>query len=164
MELNKKEYNINNAAGFKKPEQYTSDIDGIMSGVDIVLADYKKFYVLAKMYPQNEEYQQQFSNINDKLKQIIAKLFTISNELQSNINKISEKLKSDDIVITKERVKNKELKIRLGYAHNENNASTEMISNYKENYDVRYLRNWGLVLSALIGILAIRVVYKKQEV
>ena len=39
-----------------------------------------------------------------------------------------------------------------------------MISDYKEVYDIKYLRNWGLFLTTIIGLVTIGTVYKKQGV
>jgi hypothetical protein len=39
-----------------------------------------------------------------------------------------------------------------------------MINDYREIYDIKYLRNWGLFLSTIICIYTISVVYKKQVV
>jgi hypothetical protein len=36
-----------------------------------------------------------------------------------------------------------------------------MISDYKEIYNIRYLRNWALGISILIGIITIGNIYKK---
>ena len=69
-----------------------------------------------------------------------------------------------DVLIQREREKNRKLKKRLGIIEHENNAATEMISNYKEIYDMRYLRNWALGLSTLACIAAIGIVYKKPVV
>jgi hypothetical protein len=39
-----------------------------------------------------------------------------------------------------------------------------MISDYKDIYAKRYLRNWSLLLSSIICIVAIGTIYKKQGV
>jgi hypothetical protein len=154
----------NNVAYLTKPDQLTNNLNSAKNGLNIILDDYKKFYVLAKMYPENEEYQQQFSNVVDNIKQVLSNLFSLSNNVQVNINNISNDLNNINILIEEERKKNVKLKTKLGSVHHENNASNEMISDYKEKYDIRYLRNWGLGISALLGILAIHIVYKKQVV
>ena len=69
-----------------------------------------------------------------------------------------------NIFITKERQKNRKLKSKLGIIENTGNASTEMINNYKELYNMNYLRNWSLLLSSFLCIAAIGVVYKKPGV
>jgi hypothetical protein len=144
--------------------QYLEKIKISKEELHLILHEFKKIFVLSKMYPENEEYQQQFSNVSNSLKQILSNFFTLSNDVQINIDSISKKMIELDILIHKEREKNRELKRKLGIIEHENNASTEMISNYKEIYDMRYLRNWAIGLSTLACISAIGIVYKKPVV
>lgn len=113
------------------------------------------------MNPTNEEYQTQFQNIVNNLSSVLSKLFSISNDVQVNIDKINKKLFELDIFIRREREKNRELKKKLGIVENKSNAASEMINDYKDIYDKGYLRNWSLILSSLICILAIGNIYKK---
>jgi len=156
--------NNNNIDNFIKPENFTEKISEFKNGLNLILDDFKKYFVLYKMYPENEEYQQQFSNATDNVKNVLAKFFTLSNDVQINIDDISKKLLVFDELINKERQKNKELKIKLGIIEHKHNASSEMISNYKDIYDIKYLRNWALGLSAILCIFTISRVYKKQGV
>ena len=144
--------------------QYLEKIKISKEGLHLILHEFKKIFVLSKMYPENEEYQQQFSNVSNSLKQILSNFFTLSNDVQINIDNISKKMIELDMLIHREREKNRELKRKLGIIEHENNASTEMISNYKEIYDMRYLRNWAIGLSTLACIAAISIVYKKPVV
>lgn len=160
--------NINNIdeinLNFKNSDQYLEKINTSKQSLQLILNEFKKYFVLSKMYPENEEYQQQFSNITNSLKQILANFFTLSNDVQISTDEISKKMLELNVLIAKERKKNRELKKRLGIVEHKNNASTEMISNYKEIYDMRYLRNWALGLSTLACIVTIGIVYKKQGV
>ena len=47
---------------------------------------------------------------------------------------------------------------------NTGNASSEMISNYKDMYNINYLRNWSLLLSSILCMITIGVIYKKPGV
>lgn len=161
MEIN----NIENIdLNFKNSDHYLEKIQMSKQSLTLILDEFKKVFVLSKMYPENEEYQQQFSNISNNLKQILADLFSLSNDVQINTDNISKKMIQLDILINKERDKNRQLKRKLGIVEHKNNASTEMINNYREIYDIRYLRNWALGLSTLACIAAIGTVYKKQVV
>jgi len=116
------------------------------------------------MYPENQEYQQQYENMIGGLNQIQSKLFTLDNDVQINIDKLNKAMITLDIEIKREREKNKNLKKKLGIIENKTNASSEMINNYNEIYDIRYLRNWALTLSTIICIITISYVFKKQGV
>jgi len=115
------------------------------------------------MHPNNEEYQTQYQNVINSLAEILSKLFSVSNDVQVNIDNINKKLFEFDILIKKEREKNKELKSKLGIVENKSNAASEMISDYKDIYDKRYLRNWSLLLSSIACLVAIGIIYKNKE-
>ena len=79
-----------------------------------------------------------------------SSLFMISNDVDSNIDNINKTFKTLDILITKERNKNRELKRKLNIVEKEADGSKELIDNYNEMYDLDYLRNWGLFLSSIV--------------
>ena len=149
---------------FKSSDQYIEKIEASNEGLNLILDEFKKSFVLSRMHPENEEYQQQFSNVTNNLKYVLSGFFSLSNDVQTNIDNISKKMLELNILISKERKTNRELKLKLGIVETKNNASTEMITNYKEIYNIRYLRNWALGLSTLACIATIGIVYKKQQV
>ena len=160
MESENNDYEHN----FKKSEQYKEKIHQLDSGVYLLLHEFKKLYVITNMHPTNEEYQTQYQNIINSLAEILSKLFSISNDVQVNIDDLNKKLFEFDILIRQEREKNRELKRKLGIVENKSNAASEMISDYKNIYDKRYLRNWSLLLSSIVCIAAIGVIFKKPVV
>lgn len=164
MNINKDSIdNIDNLNKYNS-EQYLEKIVTLKQGLNLILVGFKQSFVLSKMHPENEEYQQQFSNVSNSLKKILSEFFTLSNDVQTNIDEISEKMIRLNFLIRQEREKNRELKRRLGIIEHNNNASDEMISNYKEIYNNRYLRNWALGLSIIACIAVIGKVYKKPQV
>lgn len=154
--------NIN--INYKNTDEYLEKIKTLNDTLQYILDEFKKIFVLSKMYPENEEYQQQFSNITNNLKTILSNLFSLSNDVQVNIDNISKEMIKLNNLISVERETNGKLRKSLGIVEDKNNASTEMINNYKEIYDIRYLRNWALGISTLVCIATIGIVYKKQGV
>ena len=88
----------------------------------------------------------------------------MANDIQGNTDDINKQLSELDRLIRIERDKNKNLRKKLGMIENKNNSSLEMISDYKEIYQINYLRNWALFLSTIICIFTISTVYKKPVV
>lgn len=154
--------NIND--NFETPEQYIQKLDQLNGGVNLLLDEFKKIYIVSKMNPDIQEYQQQYANIISSINQIQSSLFTISNDVQVNIDEISQKMILLNVLIEKERVLNRKLKRNLGIIENNNSAFTEMIYNYKQIYNINYLRNWALFLSSVFCIITIGKVYKSQGV
>jgi len=150
--------NIND--NFKPSDKYIEEISQLNSGMNILLEQFKKIYIVSKMNPDIQEYQQQYANIISSINNIQSELFTKSNDVQVNIDSISQKMLLLNVLIEKEKVKNRSLKRKLGIIDHNNNAAIEMIDNYKQIYNMNYLRNWALFLSSVICIITIGNVYK----
>lgn len=152
--------NIND--NFISPEQFNEKLNILNSTVNMLLEEFKKIYVLSRMHSANQEYQQQYANMVAGLDQLQSKLFSASNDVQVNIDKINKAMIELDVRIKQEKKINKELKIKLGIIKNKTNASSEMIDDYTQIYDEKYLRNWGLGLSIAICLITIGATFKKH--
>ncbi len=156
---------INNANdNFMKPEQFKEKLSELNGSVQLLLGEFKKIYILSRMHPSNQEYQQQYASMIGGLNQIQSKLFTTSSDVQINIDKLNKEMIALNVQIQKEKEKNKELKRKIGFVENKSNAASEMINDYNQIYDERYLRNWALGLSTLICIVTISKLFKNQGV
>jgi|LauGreDrversion2_2_1035103.scaffolds.fasta_scaffold00498_5 hypothetical protein len=143
---------------FTKPTTYTSQINDLHESQDLLLDEFRKVYVISHMHPDNQEYQQQFANASSHLDQVQSKLFSLDNELQGNVETLNASLFELNTLIDKERKKNADLKRNMRRVENQHTSANEMISEYKEYYNMNYLRNWGLLLSTVLCIYAITVI------
>jgi chromosome segregation ATPase len=152
---------INN---FEKPENYYAKLKDINDRNPFLLDEYKKLYVISNMNPSNEEYQLQFSNIDNSVKKVNTKLFSMSTEIKNNINKLTESIVSLDRDIQLQKEKKNELNKKLGIVEHKTNAASEMIYDYKQIYNERYLRNWAMGISIISGILVVKWMFKPPGV
>ena len=137
-------------AQFIKPEFFTERVKTLEQQLPPILDDFNKYFVLYNKTPNYPEYENMFNNIKQNLNSLGASLFMVSNDVDSNIDNINKAFKDLDILINKERKRNRELKRRLGIIESEVMSSKELIDDYNEMYDDDYLRNWGLFLSTVV--------------
>jgi uncharacterized protein YecE (DUF72 family) len=138
---------------FKTPVIFKEKLKTLNKQLPAILDDFKKYYVFFNKNPEYPEYQNLFENIKANMTKLGSELFMLSNDVQSSTNEINVKLFSLDKLIHNEKERNRKLKKSLGIAENENNAATELITDYKYMYSEEYLRNWALFLSiAVIGV------------
>lgn len=137
-------------AQFIKPEFFTEKVETMQQQLPPILDDFNKYFVLYNKSPNYPEYENMFNNIKQNLNSLSASLFLVSNDVDANIDNINNVFKNLDVLITKERVKNRQLKRKLGIVETEANSSKEMIQDYNQMYDDDYLRNWGLFLSTIV--------------
>ena len=137
-------------AQFVKPELFIEKVETLQQQLPPVLDDFNKYFVFYNKTPDYPEYQNMFNNIKQNLNSLGASLFMVSNDVDANIDNINKAFKALDILINRERKRNRELKRRLGIVESEANSSNEMIHDYNQMYDEDYVRNWGLFLSTVV--------------
>ena len=147
---------------FPKTEEFTNKLETLENQLPAIIEDFKKYYVFYKKNPEYPEYQQMFQNIKGNLNTINSDLFTLSNSVESTTDVVNEKLIELNKLIIQEQRKNRELKETLGIVEHENNASNELVSDYKQMYNSEYLKNWGLFFSILIAMSVISKTYKNN--
>jgi hypothetical protein len=145
-----------------KSSQFTNKLETLQNQLPAILQDFQKYYVFYKKNPEYPEYQQMFQNIKGNLNTINSELFTLSNSVESSTDVLNTSLVKLYDLIKKEQETNRELKRKLGIVENENNASSELISDYKQMYSSEYLKNWGLFFSILVALSIISKTYKNN--
>jgi esterase/lipase len=151
MDLIEDNYNYN----FKNASQFTDQLNSLKQQLPAVLDDFEKYYVFYNMNSSNTEYQNMFENIKNNLNSINSKSFVISNDVDKSINDVNTKLSSLNLLIEQEKKTNKELEAKMAIIKQKGNSADIRISNFKQMYDIGYLKNWALFLSILIAGYAI---------
>jgi len=157
--------NINensNTNKFTNPDVFLQNLNNYQQQFPHIIDDYKKYYLLYNYSPQNVEYQQMFNNIKGNLNNIGSQMFSLNNDVEVNTNKISNDLYELNKLIEQEKTLNYNLKKQLGVLNEKNDATTEMIDNYNQIYYFNYLKNWGVILSIILGGVLIYKVYDKK--
>jgi len=162
MEIENKYTNI--SFDMKKPNIYLNKINELNGSVNVLLDEFKQVYIMSKMYPSNQEVQQRYQDMISNFNKLQSELFTISNSIQVDINELNKNLFEINKFINQEKDINQKLKKALGIVESNINSAEEMISDYKQIYNIKYLRNWSLFLSIILCIIGINIVYRKPVV
>lgn len=140
------------------PNTFTSQLSTFNDSQMSILDEFKKVYIISHTNPDNQEYQQQFANASSHVDQLESKLFTIGNEVGSHIEQANQSLFDLNTQIEAERKRNALLKNKVSSIEQQYTSADGMISEYKEFYNMNYLRNWGLLLSIVLCIYAITII------
>ena len=133
-----------------KPQVFLSKINTLKEKLPSILDDFKKYYVFYNKNPEYDEYQQMFENIKSNLQSINSDLFMTSNNIEKDTENINDRLQKLNALIAKEKIKNKQLKKKLGIVEKKYNGSDELISDYKEMYNLDYLNNFALLFGVIL--------------
>jgi DNA repair ATPase RecN len=133
-----------------KPQVFLSQINTLKEKLPSILEDFVKYYIFYNKNPEYSEYQQMFENIKGNLQKINSELFMTLNNIDKNTETINNRLQKINMLITKEKIKNKQLKRKLGIVEKKYNGSDELISDYKEIYNLDYLNNFALFFGVIL--------------
>ena len=133
-----------------KPPVFLSKINILKEKLPSILDDFKKYYIFYNKNPEYTEYQQMFENIKSNLQSINSELFMTSNNIEKDTENINDRLQKINILIRKEKMKNQQLKKKLGIVEKKYNGSDELISDYKEMYNLDYLNNFALLFGVIL--------------
>lgn len=136
-----------------KPDIFLSQINSLVEKLPFILDDFIKYYIFYNTNPEVDEYQQMFENIKGNLQKLNSELSTKSNNIDQSTTDINQKLLKINILIQKEKQKNKILKRKLGIIENQYDGSDELISNYKEMYNLHYLKNFALFIGIVVSCI-----------
>ena len=141
-----------------EPPVFLSKINNLKEKLPSILEDFVKYYVFYSKNPEYNEYQQIFENIKGNLQNINSELFMTSNNIEKDTETINNRLQKINALIAKEKIKNRQLKRKLGIVEKKYNGSDELISDYKEMYNLDYLTNFALFYGAIMltVIMALR--------
>jgi len=126
-----------------------SQLSEIEAKLPPLLDEFKINYVLYHSEMENEEYFQAYMNIKNNVEQLNKDLANIENNIENNVVELNERMKQLNLLIQEERIKNRELKFKLGITENKYNSSEEMINDYVEMYNVDYLKNFSMIIGIL---------------
>ena len=147
-----------------KPQVFLSQINTLKEKLPPILDDFIKYYIFYNKNPEYNEYQQIFENIKGNLQKINSELFMNTNNIEKGVENINDRLQKIDKLKAKEKIKNQKLKRKLGIVEKKYNGSDELISDYKDIYNLDYLKNFALFYGIVLmgGVLVSK--FKNQEI
>ena len=134
----------------KNSKNFLSQINTLKEKLPSILDDFKKYYVFYNKNPEYNEYQQMFENIKSNLQNMNSELFMTSNNIEKDTENINNRLQKINALIAKEKIKNKKLKKKLVYIEKQYNCYDELISDYKDIYNLDYLTNFALFFGVIL--------------
>ena len=148
---------------FPKPNVFLSQLNTIQSQLGPILDDFNKYFVFYNMNPQISENQQMYENIKNNIQDLYTSLLTISTDVDKNVNQINNDYQELNKLIEILKERNAGLKQKLGIVEDTYDGSDTMISNYKDMYNLQYLKNFSLGLGLVFSLVLITKIFKGQN-
>ena len=155
--------NINNhniLDSFPKPDIFLTRLNTIQEQLGPILDDFNKYFVFYNMNPQISENQKMYDNIKNIIQEIYTVLLRISTDINDNVTKINTEYQELNKLIELLKERNIILKKKLGLAEDTYDGSDTMINNYKDMYNLQYLKNFSLGLGIFFSIILITKLFK----
>jgi cell shape-determining protein MreC len=148
---------------FPQPSIFLSQLDTIQRQLGPVLDDFNKYFVFYNMNPQISENQQMYDKIKNNIQDLYTSLLTISKDVDKNVNQINNDYQELNKLIEILKERNTLLKQKLGIVEDTYDGSDIMISNYKDMYNLEYLKNFSLGLGLVFSLVIITKIFKGQN-
>lgn len=148
---------------FPKPSVFLSQLDTIQRQLGPILDDFNKYFVFYNMNPQISENQQMYDKIKNNIQDLYTSLLTISTDVDKNVNQINNDYQELNKLIEILKKRNTVLKQKLGIVEDTYDGSDTMISNYKDMYNLQYLKNFSLGLGLVFSLVLITKIFKGQN-
>ena len=130
-------------------KKYKSKLTDYAESFPPLLDEFKNSYILYNKNPEVDEYGQMYSSMKSNIQKATSQLFVTTNEIQQNTDDLNKYIVDLNDDIDKERIKNADLKNKLGMLNSENNTTGLMIDNYKESYNIQYFINFIIFLGII---------------
>jgi hypothetical protein len=148
---------------FPQPSIFLSQLDTIQRQLGPILDDFNKYFVFYNMNPQISENQQMYDKIKNNIQDLYTSLLTISTDVDKNVNQINNDYQELNKLIEILKDRNAILKQKLGIVEDTYDGSDTMISNYKDMYNLQYLKNFSLGLGLVFSLVLITKIFKGQN-
>ena len=145
-------------------KKYNNKLADYAESFPHMLDEFKKHYIFFNKNPEVNEYQQLYSSMKANIQQATSQVFVTTNEIQQNIDELNSFIVELNKKIDKEKIKNVDLKKKLGMLNAENDTSGLMIDNYKETYNLQYFINFVILLGILFICFFIYRTFKLNDV
>lgn len=129
--------------------KYKNKLSDYAESFPYLLDDFKNSYISFNKNPEVEEYGAIYSSSKSNIQKANTDVFVTTNDIQTKIDELNAFIASIGIEIDKEKIKNADLKNKLGMLNSENNTTGIMIDNYKETYNTQYFINFVIFLGIL---------------
>lgn len=149
---------------YSQPTTLINKLYELQDKLPFVLENFGKSFVLHNKNPQDNEYNQIFLTDKANLDKIMHELFLLENNVSTNINKLNTNLEKLYLEIEVLKKENAHLKRKLKIFDQHTDTTNEMFDNYKEFYEIQYLRNWAIALSIFISIGIMSAVFKPTSI
>lgn len=146
------------------PDVFTKRLIDIKLDVKSTLDTLENTYTLHKAYPENIPYLNDYNNSKENANKISARLEILNDTIVKNAQHLRDDYSSKNDIIKSIKNKNTELKKQISIINNSYDGSHKMFDNFKETYNLNYLKNFSMFIGILLAsTFCIRMIAKKNE-
>ena len=127
------------------------------------LASFKEYYVLTKLFPQDNSYLQKFTEAKGNMIKLSKSLFLLNNQLSKNIENMNKDSKEVNRNITDNQTEKDSVEKELDYALGQVGGAEQLSHDYKKLYTDQYILNWSFVIGGLAALYATYYTFSLQK-
>jgi hypothetical protein len=126
-----------------------------------ILDDFKRYYILSKLNPENEQYNNFYENIKLNIRDYSKELVLITKMIIDNLNNVNINMTDISNRLEQQKILNKRLLDMYSKLQQSENGSSLFIDDAKERYNNQYYKNINMLVG-IIGLIS-GIFYLSQE-
>lgn len=134
------------------PSYYDKKINELDQRFYLVLDEMKKSYPNYKVYPDNPEYENIYSNDVSNIEKTNMDIFSLKKSLDKDSILLNKMIQNKNKQITRKKEENKKLKTELENLISGANSSSGMISQKESVYNME-LFHLGIITLSVLGVV-----------
>ena len=144
--------------------EYQEKLPSFQSAYECSLNNFKHYYVLTRIYPNDPQYKEKYNDAKKHLAQLANTLFLMNNEVQKRVDVVEAEAGLVDTSVKKRDEKHNVLLDKHKVAYSGVNGSIQMASDFQTLYTNQYVTNISFIIGILLSFGATYVVFRKPSV
>ena len=151
---------------FEDADIINTRIQQSLNGLNTMITDAQSQYQFIVNNPNTDvqNNQERLSDLKVKINRRITTLLNTDNYLINSITPLNTSITTLKQNITDIKKQNDKLVAKLHTMDEEMDETDELIDNYREIYNITFLRNWGIFLSILVSLYTLSTIFKSRVV
>lgn len=142
---------------------YDEDLKAIKSSYECNMNTFKEYYILTKMYPNDESYAKLYNTSRNNLIKLSKNLFLMNNLIQKDIDELQKNSENINTNIKENETKKSSLSSHLNFITGEVNGSVQMSQDYKLLYTRQYISNISMIIGIIASFSATYYIFRKND-
>ena len=142
---------------------YGEDIDALTAAYHCNLQTFKEYYVLTRLYSDDESYAQKYKQAKTNLVKLAKNLFLVNNEIQNEIGKLKKDTGNLNSNIKNILAKKEHAEKQIDHIQGNVDSAEQMSSDYTKIYTLQYISNLSMIFGVFVAAYLYYICFRRPS-